>query len=303
MQTIQNFSTWFSKQKISGKVAIGCSGLFALCCLCSIPVAVFSPSAPTLVPTSSSTPTHTPTITFTPTLTNTPTLVFTLTITSTPTITPTPTVTFTPLPTLPTNINSCIPTTTKREIGSVVGIVDGDTIDVKINNQVYRVRYIGIDTPERNEIFYSQATQFNQILVFNKTVTLVKDVSETDQFNRLLRYVIVGDIFVNYELANEGYAVSSTYPPDIACSTEFSSAERKAQIAEVGFWKPTATPASVSSGGGSGSGNCDSSYPGICIPPPPPDLDCKDIPYKRFQVLSPDPHGFDGDHDGIGCES
>ena len=47
---------------------------------------------------------------------------------------------------------------------------------------------------------------------------------------------------------------------------------------------------------------CDPSYPTVCIPPPPPDLDCKDIPYRRFRVLPPDPHGFDSDHDGIGCE-
>lgn len=49
--------------------------------------------------------------------------------------------------------------------------------------------------------------------------------------------------------------------------------------------------------------DCDSSYPAVCIPPPPPDLDCGDISYQNFKVLSPDPHRFDGDNDGIGCES
>jgi hypothetical protein len=53
--------------------------------------------------------------------------------------------------------------------------------------------------------------------------------------------------------------------------------------------------------------NCAPSYPDVCIPPPPPDLDCKDIPYRNFRVIynvpNPDPHGFDGDHDGIGCEA
>lgn len=57
---------------------------------------------------------------------------------------------------------------------------------------------------------------------------------------------------------------------------------------------PTPTPARQ---------NCDPSYPGVCIPPPPPDLDCGDIPYRRFQVLPPDPHRFDRDRNGIGCES
>jgi hypothetical protein len=51
------------------------------------------------------------------------------------------------------------------------------------------------------------------------------------------------------------------------------------------------------------AGACDPSYPTVCIPPKPPDLDCKDISYRNFKVLPPDPHKFDGDHDGWGCES
>lgn len=51
-------------------------------------------------------------------------------------------------------------------------------------------------------------------------------------------------------------------------------------------------------------GNCDPSYPDFCIPPPPPDLDCKDVrPHKNFTVLPPDPHGFDRDGNGRGCEN
>lgn len=65
---------------------------------------------------------------------------------------------------------------------------------------------------------------------------------------------------------------------------------------------PTATrtprPTSTPTGGG-----CDPSYPTVCIAPPPPKLNCKDVPHRRFQVLPPDPHGFDRDKDGIGCES
>jgi len=48
---------------------------------------------------------------------------------------------------------------------------------------------------------------------------------------------------------------------------------------------------------------CDSSYPSVCIPPYPPDLDCGEIEYSNFKVVQPDPHRFDGDKDGIGCES
>lgn len=59
--------------------------------------------------------------------------------------------------------------------------------------------------------------------------------------------------------------------------------------------KPKRTP--------SGGKSCDSSYPTVCIPSPPPDLDCPEIAYQDFLVVGDDPHGFDGDRDGIGCES
>jgi hypothetical protein len=49
--------------------------------------------------------------------------------------------------------------------------------------------------------------------------------------------------------------------------------------------------------------NCDPSYPEVCIAPPPPDLNCGDIPYDDIRVEGNDPHGFDREGDGIGCES
>jgi len=49
--------------------------------------------------------------------------------------------------------------------------------------------------------------------------------------------------------------------------------------------------------------NCDPAYPTVCIPPPPPDLDCGEITFRDFVVLAPDPHRLDGNRDGVGCES
>ena len=55
------------------------------------------------------------------------------------------------------------------------------------------------------------------------------------------------------------------------------------------------------------AGDCAASYPDVCIPLPPPHLDCSDIPYSNFRVLwhvpRPDPHHFDRDRDGVGCET
>ncbi len=66
---------------------------------------------------------------------------------------------------------------------------------------------------------------------------------------------------------------------------------------------PVAPPPAPAAPAVVGGGNCDPSYPGVCIPPSPPDLDCADITFRRFQVLPPDPHRFDGDSNGVGCES
>jgi hypothetical protein len=74
---------------------------------------------------------------------------------------------------------------------------------------------------------------------------------------------------------------------------------------EFGALKPTPTTTTTMATTTTSSTlppNCHPSYPDFCIPPPPPDLDCGDIPQKNFTVLPPDPHGFDGNNDGTGCE-
>ena len=67
----------------------------------------------------------------------------------------------------------------------------------------------------------------------------------------------------------------------------------------------TAALTSVTTGEPGGQAGCDPSYPTVCIPPPPPDLNCADIPFRNFRVLrdipNADPHDLDGNHDGVGC--
>jgi micrococcal nuclease len=199
----------------------------------------------------------------------------------------------------------CIPSDTTRQAGTVTRVIDGDTIEVQLDDGAnYRVRYIGIDTPGREEPLFAGASIANSELVSGTTVLLVKDVSEVDQYERLLRYVLTEDKFVNYELVRQGMADVVTYPPDVACKDTFMQAAQSARQAQVGIWRPL--PETPQDGAkpesGSERSNCDPSYPTVCIPPYPPDLDCKDIPYRRFPVNPPDLHFFDGDFDGIGCE-
>lgn len=205
-------------------------------------------------------------------------------------------------------------------------MIDGDTIVVKMDDQEFHLRYIGVDAPENGETYQSNSTAVNVDLVLGKTVYLVKDQNDTDSFGRLLRYVLVGDTFVNYEMINQGAAWAGSWPPDTACYQTFNEAQISARTSLLGLWAipPTAVvlapPATPDTSNNivpfvplipteepvptePPAGNCDPAYPGVCIPPAPPDLDCGDIPFRRFQVLSPDPHNFDGDGNGIGCES
>ena len=229
-----------------GVIGVGVIVLGALCMISTSSLIVASIPTPTLTLI----PSLTFTITSTSTITHTPTQEPTATITPTPTATITPTMTLTPTITLtPTadssfyEVAACLPKNTSYQKGIVTQIIDGDTVYVLLGDgKTYSVRYIGIDTPERERQFSRESTNANSDLVLQKEVILIKDVSETDQFDRLLRYVIVGDVFVNHELVRMGFAVAEDYPPDVACSETLSSAEDQARASQIGMWVATQTP-------------------------------------------------------------
>lgn len=100
------------------------------------------------------------------------------------------------------------------ETAVVIEVIDGDTINVLLDGRSYRVRYIGIDTPERDEACFADATAANASYVEGQTVRLVQDSSNTDRFDRLLRYVYIDEVLVNAELVAGGWAESKRYPPD-----------------------------------------------------------------------------------------
>ena len=118
------------------------------------------------------------------------------------------------------------PQASPDNLAEVKKVVDGDTFEVIIHGQSFKVRMIGIDTPEtvdpRRPIgcFGKKASEETKRLLEGKQVVLTKDVSETDKYNRLLRYVYlsIGDgnnLFVNDYLIRQGFAKILTYPPDV----------------------------------------------------------------------------------------
>ena len=122
------------------------------------------------------------------------------------------------------------------DTAKVVKVIDGDTITVKGG---YKVRYIGIDTPEiypRLEAYGMEAWQANRQLVEGKRVRLEQDVSETDKYDRLLRYVYIDDTFVNAELVRQGLATAKAYPPDTKYQDYLEQMEMEARLAGRGMW-------------------------------------------------------------------
>jgi endonuclease YncB( thermonuclease family) len=131
----------------------------------------------------------------------------------------------------------------------VTRVVDGDTIVVRIGGQQMRLRYIGIDAPEMGdpgpEPWGREATDANERLVAGQRVHLERDISDTDRFGRLLRYVWLRAQFndgtetwtmVNRELVSLGVARAVSFPPDVQHQEVLRAAEREARDAAVGLW-------------------------------------------------------------------
>jgi micrococcal nuclease len=193
-------------------------------------------------------------------------------------------------------------------------VIDGDTVEVLFRGRTIDVRLIGIDTPETVhpfepvECFGPAASSFTRRRLQGKRVRLEFDVERRDRYGRTLAYLWLQETLFNRMLVAQGFAQVSTYPPNVKYVDRFLAAEREARRADRGLWGRCethvgGTGGSEDGGTGGAGGNCDSSYPGVCIAPYPPDLDCSDVPYTNFQVVGNDPHGFDGDADGVGCET
>lgn len=122
----------------------------------------------------------------------------------------------------------------EAEIAQVTRVIDGDTIDVLIDGKTARIRYLQINTPERDEPCFNESTQANAELVSGQTVRLVPDVELVDPFGRLLRYVYVGDVMVERALVKGGFAEVVLYPPNDAHYDEFLRLEAEAAAAGRG---------------------------------------------------------------------
>lgn len=145
-----------------------------------------------------------------------------------------------------------------HEAARVTGVIDGDTIEVEVVQVVegpgaggavagrrYSVRLLGIDTPESVdprspvECFGKEATAATAALLDGKEIRLVKDVEDTDGFDRLLRYVYLDAEMANARLVANGYAFAFTHPPNVRHAPLFVDLQHHARDRERGLWHPS----------------------------------------------------------------
>jgi micrococcal nuclease len=191
------------------------------------------------------------------------------------------------------------------------------------------VRLIGVDTPETVdprktvECFGKEASNKAKELLTGKSVRIAADPTQDnrDKYNRLLRYVYLGDgTNFNKLMISEGYAHEYTYYVPYQLQSEFKAAQKDAERSEKGLWSPstcagdtsdsssstdkTSSSPSVSStppGPAPSGSNCNPNYT-PCIPNVSYDLDCGDLSVS-VRVIGTDVYRLDRDGDGYGCES
>ncbi len=139
-----------------------------------------------------------------------------------------------------TSSNPVDPSPNGGEAALVTNVIDGDTFDISINGTQERVRLIGIDSPETGDCLYAEAARSLRDLLGPGTVELVSDTTDRDQYGRLLRYVWVGDTFINEAQVASGLAVARRYEPDIAQAVRLEAAETESSTAGLGRWAPAA---------------------------------------------------------------
>lgn len=200
----------------------------------------------------------------------------------------------------------------------VTRVIDGDTIEIEGGK---RVRLIGMDTPEISKAwpdealvnksgetgcFGKEAADYATKLLDGQMVRLEKDVSEVDRYNRLLRYIYLGDTMVNDKLVRDGYARVYTYPPDVKYKDKFLESERFARENNLGLWSKCASspsPVPISDNHSTiqpSNINCGHNA-----------YNCSDFKTQAEAqyVLdycggsSHDIHRLDGNHDGRACET
>lgn len=119
----------------------------------------------------------------------------------------------------------------------VTNVIDGDTADIIINGKTERLRFSGINTPEKNECYYQEAKDKLKELILNKEIYIQQDKTDKGKYGRLLRYIYLDDLLINEYLVEYGYArVYDKYKNDTSKYHQLKRAEVEAIKSNIGVW-------------------------------------------------------------------
>jgi len=247
-----------------------------------------------------------------------------------------------PSPTVSSPISTASDQAPDRAAARVISTGDGDTLRVEIiGDRNVTIRLACIDAPEAVQVQGAEAAARLRALLPNGAEVTLRTV-DIDRYGRTVAEVYRNGRSLNLQLVAEGHAVIYTQYFDGYAATQgkCQAAEATARQQRLAFWSqpnpvmpwdwrqnprtptprvgiprptlvatptprptPSVVPTPRSTPQPAAASNCDPDYPGICIPINSSDLDCGDIPDRRFVVQGSDRHRFDGDRDGVGCES
>lgn len=177
--------------------------------------------------------------------------------------------------------------------GTVNQVIDGDTI--KVDGQ--SIRFALASTPELTQVGGMDARSFIADIcpVGSEAFVDEDDLQTEGSYGRIIGVIHCNGVNLNKAVLDEGLGyLSSGFCSSSEFATQSWAQKYGCSALNVPMQPKEESPPQV---------NCDPSYPDVCIASSPPDLNCGDISHRDFRVVGSDPHRFDGDGDGIGCES
>ncbi|MDP2821025.1 MAG: thermonuclease family protein [bacterium] len=116
----------------------------------------------------------------------------------------------------------------------ITAVLDGDTVVLENGKEI---RYLGINTTEKEQPYTEEAADFNRNLVLGKMVRLELDVENEDRYGRLLAYVWKNGELINQKIIESGLAISVGTQPDTKYQYLFDQAQETAKNNCLGIWE------------------------------------------------------------------
>jgi micrococcal nuclease len=182
----------------------------------------------------------------------------------------------------------------------IVRIMDPERWVLSIDGEDRKIRLIGVDARFAPSVGCSASDDPSGALVAGAPLRIEQDSRAEDADGRAWVWLWSGHELVNAAVLRAGLATLGRYWPNQRHEMEVLQAQLSAARARRGSWACASLRRAISTEDPHRS--CDPSYPGRCVPPFPPDLDCDQIRFANFLIAGPDLHDLDGDGDGLGCE-